>query len=229
MMGAAVLSAVAAFIMAIVDSFCTVNTVNLLTPYGRQPIIQLVFDGLRSPSLATVACILIIISIYFACVAAFTSWNRLYWSFAREGGLPFPRTMSKLCSKDAIPVNSLVVNLVLTLGLGSIQLGSPTALNALTESAIICITTTYSLALSLLLWRGRSYLKPDRWLNLGRFGVVVDSVALIWCIFISIWLCFPLYLPVTTAYMNWACVVFVGLMMVSVGYWFLFRSKIKHI
>ena len=78
MIGAAGLSAAAAFIMAIVYSFCTINAANLLTPYGRQPIIQPVFDGLRSPALAMTSCVFIVVSIYLAGVAAFTSWNQLY-------------------------------------------------------------------------------------------------------------------------------------------------------
>lgn len=225
MIGSALLSAVTALIMAIVYSFCAVNVANLLNPYGHQPMIQLVFDSSRSRALATIASILMIVGGYLAAVATFTSWNRLYWSFAREGGLPFSRAMSKLSTRDALPVNAMLVNYVLTLGLGTIQLGSLTALNALAGSAVVCTTLTYSLLFGLLLWRGRNFLNADRWFNLGRFGNVAYVVAMVWCMFVTVWLCFPLYLPVTLPYMNWTSVVVVGISALSIGYWFLFRPQ----
>lgn len=227
MIGSACLSAIAAFAMAIVYAFCTVNTENLLDPYNHQPVIQMIFDSSRSTAIATVSCVLLIGSVYCASVAAFTSWNRLYWSFAREGGLPFPKAMAKLSSSDALPVNALITNLVMVLALGVIQVGSLTALNGILGGSVVCIIGSFALTLGLALWRGRDFLSQSRWLNLGRWGTPLQVVALVWCVFISIWLCFPLYLPVTVEYMNWTSVVFTGTIALAVAYWVLFRAHIK--
>lgn len=228
MIGSAILSAIAGFIMTIVFSYCVVNPEGLLAPYGHQPLVQLIFDAARSDAIAIVGLLGIIISIYLASVGAFTSWNRLYWSLARERGLPFSKAMSKLSSRDSLPLNALMVNLFLLVGLGAIQVGSLTALNAILGGAYVCSLGSYAVALVLALWRGRDYLKADRWLNLGRFGILIQSVALVWCVFISVWLCFPLYLPVTVAYMNYASVVCVGVLVCSLVYWVAFNKTIKN-
>lgn len=124
MIGYGFLAAISSFIMAIVYSFAIVNPVGLLDPYGHQPIIQLIFDACRSTAIALVPAIGIVVTLSISGTAIFTSWNRLYWSFAREGGLPFPRTMSRLSSKDALPLHAMVVNLGLVIAIGAIQLGS---------------------------------------------------------------------------------------------------------
>ena len=223
------LSAISGFVMAIVYSFCAVNSKNLLNPYGHQPLIQLIFDASRSTAIATVGCVGVITSLYLSTVASFTSWNRLYWSFSRDGGLPFPRTMSKLSSVDSVPVNAMIVNLMLIIALGAIQLGSLTALTAILGGAAIFATTSYTITFALALWRGRSFLAKDRWLDLGRIGVIFRTITVLWCIFISVWLCFPLYLPITLAYMNWTSLIVVGVVVVSLIYWFAFRQNIKRI
>lgn len=106
-----------------------------------------------------------------------------------------------------------MVFLVLTLGIDAIQLGSTTALNALLGGAVIRGTTTYIIVITLALCRGSSYLTSDRWLGLGWRGTAIRAVAMTWCAFVSVWLCFPLYLPVTLGTMNWASVVFVGVVL----------------
>lgn len=227
MIGSAILSAIAGFIMTIVYSFSNVKPANLLHPFADQPLLQLLFDATSSRALATIATICVIICFWIASLGCFTSWNRLYWSVACQGILPFPRTMSKLSSRDKIPLNALVVNLVLSIVLGAVQLGSLTALNAVIGGVILCMTATYSLTFALALWRGHDFLSKDRWLNLGRLGTILQIIGLLWCVFVSVWLSFPLYLPVTVPSMNWASVVFVGVLVCSLFHWLAFRRFIN--
>jgi amino acid transporter len=138
MIGYGLLASVSAFVMVIVFSFAIVNPLALYDPYGHQPLVQLIFDAMRSPALSVIGCLGLIVSLFLSGAAALTSWNRLYWSFAREGGLPFPRAMSQLTSKDAVPLNALIVNLLLIIALGAIQIGSLAALNAILGAAIAC-------------------------------------------------------------------------------------------
>lgn len=135
--------------------------------------------------------------------------------------------MSTLSSRDQLPVNALVANLLLVIALGAIQIGSLTSLNALASGGVICMTIIYSLSLSLALWRGLNFLPRERWLDLGRLGIPVQIISILWCIFISIFICFPLYLPIELDDMNWASVVFAGIMACSILYWFIFRITIK--
>jgi len=218
--GSSVISAVTGFAMTIVYSFSITKPENLLAPVGHQPIIQLLFDSCRSNALATIGSVGVILSFYIANVSTFTSWSRLYWSLSRERQFPFSKWTSKLSAADSLPCNAMVVNLVLVIALGAIQIGSLTALNAILGGAVVLGTVSYSLTLGCSLYRGRDYLPAQRWLNLHRFGNPIACVALVWCLFISVWLCFPLYLPVTPAYMNWASVVVAGVLVAATAYWF---------
>jgi amino acid transporter len=229
MIGYGILASVTGFVMVIVYSFAIVNPLALYDPYGHQPLVQLIFDALRSTALSVIGCLGLILSLFLAGTAALTSWNRLHWSFAREGGLPFSRSMSRLTSTDAVPVNALIADLLLMIAMGAIQIGSLTALNAILGAAVTCGMISYALTFGLALWRGREFLSKDRWLNLGRFGTVLQVTTLLWCVFISIWLCFPLFLPVTLVYMNWTSLVLGCVVVLSTLYWFAFRKTIVHI
>ncbi|KAK5312084.1 hypothetical protein LTR93_011475 [Exophiala xenobiotica] len=218
--GSSIISVITGFAMTMVYSFCITKPKNLLAPVGHQPIIQLLFDSCRSNALATIGTVGVILSFYIANVSTFTSWSRLYWSLSRENQFPFSKSTSKLSAADSLPCNAMVVNLVLVLALGAIQLSSLTALNAILGGAVVLTTVSYALTLDCALYRGRDYLPSKRWLNLRQFGTPVIYVALVWCLFISVWLCFPLYLPVTPEYMNWASVVVVGVLVAATIYWF---------
>lgn len=55
-------------------------------------------------------------------------------------------------------------------------------------------------------------------------GLIANWAALAFCIFLVLFLPFPPVLPVTAVNMNWASVVFIGVMGFAVGDWF-FRGK----
>ncbi|PGG96979.1 hypothetical protein AJ79_09386 [Helicocarpus griseus UAMH5409] len=221
MIGSALLSFITGVPSILIYLFCNTNPEALLDPVGGQPLIQLFFDVYRSKALSVVASVGIIIGFYMSSMAAFTSWNRLYWSFSRDGGFPFSKFTAKLSSSDNIPINALYVNTVLLIGLGAVQIGSTTALNALLGGASLCGKSSFGLCIVLLLWRGRDVLDENRWLNLGRYGLVVDIVAVIWVAWMCIWISFPLYIPVTASSMNYASIIFAGIVFIGTVYYFL--------
>ncbi|KAK5046199.1 hypothetical protein LTR84_008656 [Exophiala bonariae] len=220
------LSAVTGLAMVIMYAFCTVNPEVLLAPYANQPIINVLQDGLRSDALFHVAMTAYLVTMYIASVAAFTGWNRLYWSFSRANGLPWSRFTAKLSGNDRIPVYAVIANLVMVVVLDALGIPSLTALNAIFGSSSICALTSYSLSLFLAIRRGRGFLNPDRWLNLGQAGLPMQCIALVWAVFASVWLCFPLYLPVTPEYMNWSSVIMTGIALFATVYYLVFHKHI---
>ncbi len=225
-LGSTGLSAVTGLAMVIMYSFCTTNPAGLLEPYGRQPLINALKDGLDSDALFVTALVAIILTLFLSSLAGFTSWNRLYWSFSRANGLPFSGFTAKLTSKDRLPVNAVAVNFFMVAALSAIGIGSLTALNAIFGSAAICSLASYVLVLVTALHRGRAFLDASRWLNLGRWGKPMQITALIWSVFASVWLCFPLYLPVVPETMNWTSVILVGLVLIATVYYLGFRRQI---
>lgn len=225
-LGSFAMSYCTALPMIVVYEFCNVNPESLLAPPGGQPIIALIMNALDSFPMTAVGVSLIIFCLFIAGCAALISWSRLYWSFSKQGALPFSRTMSKLSSRDALPLNALCWNTFMVVAIGTIALGSTTAMNALLGAATLCLLSAFVVVFGLLLYRGRSTLSQDRWFHLGRWGDAVLWVAMLWSVFISVMLCLPLYLPVTPETMNWASAVFVGVIVLSALYWLaFFRGK----
>lgn len=218
--GSFLMSFVTGVTMILVYEFCNIDPTSLLTPLGGQPLMQLMVNGFRSNGMAILGMVLIILCICAAGLASLISWSRLYWSFSCEGLLPFSGTMSKLSSRDSLPLNALFFNTLLTLLIGLISIGSYTAMNALLGAANLCLISAMLTALVLALIRGRKTFDEARWLNLGGWtGDVIFGIAILWSFFMAIMLCFPLYLPVTPNYMNWSSVVFAGILTISGIYW----------
>lgn len=115
--------------MIVVYEFCNVDPQSLLDPVGGQPIIQLMLNAFRSLPLAIATAVVLIYCFFVAAASSLITWSRLYWSFSREGSLPFSRTMSKLTSRDSLPVYALCWNTVLLIGIGAISIGSTTAVS----------------------------------------------------------------------------------------------------
>lgn len=61
--------------------------------------------------------------------------------------------------------------------------------------------------------------------RLGRWGLPINLFSIVYSIFISIFLFFPIALPVTAANFNWTVVVFFGVVFIAQGYWFTFGRK----
>lgn len=212
----------------IIYLFCITDPEALLSPVGGQPIIQLFIDAYNSDALTIIAGICCVLANVLASWSSFLSWNRLYWSFSRDNGFPFSAWTAKLSKVDSIPVNALIVNLVLILAIGAISIGSNIAINALLGGASLCGKGCWTLVFIFIFWRGRDALDKRRWLNLGRFGYAIDILACMWSTWVCVWLSFPLYLPVTAASMNYASVVFGGVVFISTAYYFAVYRHQRH-
>lgn len=151
MVGSALLSAVAGLPMIVVYMFCVTNAANLLTPVGGQPIAQLLLDSLDSQALTIVSVLMIIITFVFASITMLTTWSRVWWSLAREGGTPMPIWLSRTKGKSALPVNAIIFTAIACTLIGLLELGSATALNAILGGAILCIFISYAIPIALSL------------------------------------------------------------------------------
>lgn len=64
------------------------------------------------------------------------STGRVFWAFARDGGLPFSRIWAKVNPHFETPFNAQLCVGIITALLGCIYLGSSTAFNAMMSSAV---------------------------------------------------------------------------------------------
>lgn len=98
------------------------------TPTGV-PILALFYQALVSKA-GAIALESLIMATGVGCLIASHTWqSRLCWSFARDGGLPFSKSLSKIHPTMDVPVLAHFVSCVIVAILGCLYLGSYTAFN----------------------------------------------------------------------------------------------------
>ena len=125
-----------------------------------------------------------------------------------------------------IPIRAITL-ITLTAGLlGLVNIGSPTAFNALTSLALIGHYTSYLLPITLLVLRrfGKKEIPWGPW-TLGRWGLPINLVSMAYSILLIVFMVFPPYQPVRAENMNYASVIFGAAILVSTVLWFVYGRK----
>lgn len=99
-----------------------------ITPTGV-PILSLFYQAVGSKAGAILLETLIMATGVGCLIASHTWQNRLCWSFARDGGLPFSQILSKVHTKLHVPLAAHFMSCVIVGVLGCLYLGSTTAFN----------------------------------------------------------------------------------------------------
>ncbi|KAF2815115.1 putative choline and nitrogen mustard permease [Mytilinidion resinicola] len=228
MFGSALMSALAGLPMVLVYMFCIVSPANLLAPIGGQPIAQLLLDSLDSQALTIITILVYILVMLCAAVCLLTSFSRILWSVARQGALPLSGWVAKVNTYYELPVNAVASGVLLIVAIGAIILGSTTAINAILGAGIVMCYLSYILVVGSLLYTTRAKAFPSkRYFNLRRSGIYFNVISMLWMPFITVWLCFPTYVPVTGSTMNYASAVTGGVFFCAAVNWFAY-SKTKY-
>lgn len=235
-------SAILAFISAIIYMFCVVDMENLSNPLGGQPIVQLMIDSFESNGLTTVGILILILTFIGSSYTYYTTTSRLYWSFARLNGIPFGKFFGEVNQYWKVPLNAIMLVMGICLILGLIILGSSSALNAVLGSSMVCINLSYIFPIIFLLMNSkfssdvRERFKHSLHLrsnglphfHLGRFGVAMNVLSVIWACFVMVWLNFPMTDSVSPDNMNYACVVLGITGFVGIIFWLTGGKKYNH-
>ena len=120
----------------------------------------------------------------------------------------------------------MLSNVVILLLLGLINLGSTTAFNALISVVLIGQYSTYVMPIVLILVRRISNTKniPFGPWNLGIFGIPINVLSIAFSFLTITFNLLPPYMPVTSANLNYAGVIFGVMLIVSAVLW-IFRGK----
>ena len=236
------------FIMTITFCFTMGNVLDFLeTPTGY-PFIQVFYNATGSYAGASVMTAIVIVNIISACISTVATVSRQTWSFARDGGLPFsgfishvsPLSNRTIClvlllipSQQVkpgwnIPLNSVLLTFTITCLLSLINIGSTVAFNAIGSLALVSILGSYIISISILIVRRlRGPLPPRRW-SMGKFGIFVNIGAVCWLLTVWVFCFFPLaiYPALTPKNMNWNAVMFVGISVIGLVYWFAVGRRI---
>jgi len=125
-----------------------------------------------------------------------------------------------------IPLNSVLITFAITTLLSLINIGSSVAFNAIGSLAVSALLGTYLISFTcLVLRRLRGPLPPRRW-SLGAAGIFINIGAIIFLLIVWVFIFFPVEIPVTPETMNWNCVMFGGVMIFAVIYYFIYGRKV---
>ncbi|KAI8665183.1 hypothetical protein NCS56_00953400 [Fusarium sp. Ph1] len=225
MVGSILINGTLGFGFLIALLFCMGDITSALnTPTGF-PIIQIFYNITGSTAAATALTSAVTVMAALSTVPLITSAARLMWAFARDQGkftgLPFSTHLSKIDRKRQIPTIAILTTTVLLMLLGLINIGSTTAFNAVLSLAVVSLQISYLMPIILLIWRRISRPNTLTWgpWQLGKSGIVVNVVAIVYLVFTSIFLLFPPYQPITAENMNYAPVVLGGAVIFGCVYW----------
>lgn len=123
-----------------------------------------------------------------------------------DSGLPFHSLLTRLVSVDSVPLplNAFIASMLFVLILALLILGGDQAFNSSVGLLNGAVGLTYVLSISCVLWRRTlgEPLPPARW-SLGKLGIPLNIIAILYQSFATIISFFPLFAEVTPANFNW--------------------------
>jgi urea carboxylase system permease len=175
------------------------------------------------------------VAIFVCCLAVQTATIRMLFSMARDNKLPAGSAVARVSGHRKVPIVPALVTGVLAIAVAAINVGNQSAFAAITAIAIILFYIAYlGVTFPMLLRRlNGTWPKPDHgpYFSLGRWGLMVNIVAVIYQVLVVIDLAWPrtaIYnaLPPAHWYFKWAAVLFIGAMyLIGFAYYFLVQAK----
>ncbi|KAF2002121.1 amino acid transporter [Amniculicola lignicola CBS 123094] len=211
------------FIMIITFAFTLGNLDDALASPTRQPFLHVFYTATKSRAGATIMGSLVIFMFLFCNVTTTATSSRQIYAFARDKGLPFHRWFAHVSPKYEVPFNALTFSFIISSLLSLINLGSPIALNSIGSLGTAAGMASYMVSIgcvTLRRIRGQPLL-PSKF-SLGRWGLPINILSLIFLVVLFIWSFFPPVPNPTPDLMNWAALMFGSTMVFSVLYFYLY-------
>lgn len=204
--------------------FCVGDIENVLGTATGVPFVQIWYDSTHSDAAIIILGLFQIICASLAALMLLTEGSRTVHAFARDHGLPFSNTWSKVSPTLNVPVNAILLSVAVQCVLCTIYFGTATGFYALTSVATIGFYVSYLMPILVLLIRGRKVLNPGPF-TLGKLGPLANVVSIVFLTFGIIFFCIPSSVPVTAERMNYTIVVLAAVAIISTASWFLGGNK----
>ncbi|SHN16725.1 amino acid/polyamine/organocation transporter, APC superfamily [Streptomyces yunnanensis] len=202
---------------------------------------RLSVDGLQYVVLATLGSTVgqivlwcVVVAITVCELAVHTAAIRLAYAMARDNNLPASARLARVSPRFQTPVVPAVVIGVVGVAILLINVNQPQIFSVITSIAIIMIYLAYLMVtLPMLVQRLRGKWTPrEGAFSLGRFGLPVNVLAVLWGLAMSLNLAWPRAAVYNATgpqhwYLRWGAFLFIGV--VALGgfayYWFVQRHR----
>lgn len=143
-----------------------------------------------------------------------------------------PKIQAELTSKTKIdrrhnvPIRAVWLPVFIVMVLACLNIASTAAFGAFIALSSIGLFVSYFIAISCMVHnRFRKDPMPIGNWNMGRWGLPVNIFALVYTAYVTVWLTFPSYRPVTGQNMNYALPIFASSTLFAFVYWFLYGRR----
>ncbi|KAG8500623.1 hypothetical protein CXB51_002653 [Gossypium anomalum] len=186
--------------------------------YAIAEIFYLAFKNRYGSGVGGIICLgVIAIAIFFCGMSSVTSNSRMVYAFSRDGAMPLSSLWHKV-NKQEVPINAVWLSAFISFCMALTSLGSLVAFQAMVSIATIGLYIAYALPIFFRVSLARKSFVPGPF-NLGRYGVVVGWIAVLWVATISVLFSLPVAYPVTSETLNYTPVAVGGLLVITVSWW----------
>ncbi len=193
---------------------------------GLQYIVLTVLGG----PLGTVLLISVVVAVTVCALAVHTAAIRLMFAMARDNALPAGSRLARIDPKRKTPVVPAVLIGVAALLILVVNIGTPEIFTAVTSVAIIMIYIAYLLVTGpMLLKRLRGeWPGPDAgqgYFSLGRWGLPVNIIAVVWGAAMAINLAWPREDVYGGGVLSFIAPIFIGAVVLIGLAWYLAKGR----
>ena len=210
---------------------------DLNAPELTQDGLQFVLTDALGPLVGRLFLLASFVAITVCVLAVHTAAIRIIFAMARDNALPGGSKLARVSPRFQTPVVPAIVIGIFAIALLVVNIDQPQIFSAVTSLAIILIYISYLLVTIPMLvarLRGKwSSRKQEGRFTLGKFGLPINVLAVLWGLGMTINLAWPraeVYNaePPYHWYLQWSAVLFVGVAAVGgfAYYWFVQRHRI---
>ncbi|CAO3626100.1 unnamed protein product [Mucor hiemalis] len=204
------------FVIILVVLFSIQNVEEIME--SPMPLATFLIQATRNPQLTAFLLFILLVAQFGGLCNAITAVSHFIFALARDNCLPFAKHLSTLSQNSHVPHVALIVQLVVCILLILPAFGSTIYWQAVMSAAIICMNVSYGIPfLCRLIWVRNDM--PKGPFDLGKFGLPLNFISVIWITFFSVILCIPPFSPITPENFNWSSVMIGGVMIFSMLFW----------
>ncbi|XAR72304.1 hypothetical protein NMG60_11018896 [Bertholletia excelsa] len=188
--------------------------------YAIAEVFYLAFKDRYGNGYGGIVCLgVVAVAIFFCGMSSITSNSRMVYAFSRDGAMPLSSVWHKV-NKQEVPINAVWLSAVIAFCMALTSLGSLVAFQAMVSIATIGLYIAYALPIFFRVTLARKSFIPGPF-NLGRYGVLVGWIAVLWVVTISVLFSLPVTYPITDQTLNYTPVAVGGLLFLTVSSWIL--------
>ncbi|KAJ9708283.1 hypothetical protein PVL29_000374 [Vitis rotundifolia] len=203
---------------AVTDISYLLSSTNDAGGYAIAEVFYQAFKSRYGSGVGGIICLgVVAVAIFFCGMGSVTSNSRMAYAFSRDGAMPFSPLWHKVNSQE-VPINAVWLSAAISFCMALTSLGSLVAFQAMVSIATIGLYIAYALPIFFRVTLARKSFIPGPF-NLGRYGILVGWVAVLWVITISVLFSLPVAYPITTETLNYTPVAVGGLLFLAVSSW----------